>query len=87
MKYSNLGRTGLKVSRLCLGTMNFGSYTDEKDSYEIMDKALELGLNFFDTHLNISFVISAAFFRSFISRALFICAIPLTLGCLYQAIR
>ena len=49
MKFSNLGRTGLKVSRLCLGTMNFGSYTDEKDSYEIMDKALELGLNFFDT--------------------------------------
>ena len=49
MKYSNLGRTGLKVSRLCLGTMNFGSYTNEKDSYEIMDKALELGINFFDT--------------------------------------
>lgn len=49
MKYSNLGRTGLKVSRLCLGTMNFGSYTSEKDSYEIMDKALELGINFFDT--------------------------------------
>ena len=49
MKYSNLGRTGLKVSRLCLGTMNFGSYTNEKDSHEIMDKALELGINFFDT--------------------------------------
>ncbi|MBU4294242.1 MAG: aldo/keto reductase [Actinobacteria bacterium] len=43
------GRTGLKVSKLCLGTMNFGSYTSEKDSYEIMDKALELGINFFDT--------------------------------------
>lgn len=49
MKYSNLGRSGLKVSRLCLGTMNFGSYTNEKDSYEIMDKALELGISFFDT--------------------------------------
>jgi len=49
MKYLNLGRTGLKVSRLCLGTMNFGSYTNEQDSYEIMDKALELGINFFDT--------------------------------------
>lgn len=49
MKYVNLGRTGLKVSKLCLGTMNFGSYTDEKDSYAIMDKALELGINFFDT--------------------------------------
>src|SRR5665647_1275293 len=49
MKYVNLGRTGLKVSKLCLGTMNFGSYTEEKDSYAIMDKALELGINFFDT--------------------------------------
>ena len=49
MKYANLGRTGLKVSKLCLGTMNFGSYTNEKDSYGIMDKALELGINFFDT--------------------------------------
>jgi aryl-alcohol dehydrogenase-like predicted oxidoreductase len=49
MEYTQLGRTGLKVSRLCLGTMNFGPQTDEKDSYAIMDKALELGLNFFDT--------------------------------------
>jgi len=49
MKYKNLGRSGLKVSRLCLGTMNFGSFTTEKDSYEIMDNALELGINFFDT--------------------------------------
>lgn len=49
MKYSYLGRTGLKVSRLCLGTWNFGSCTSEKDSMEIMDKALELGINFFDT--------------------------------------
>ncbi len=49
MEYTNLGRTGLKVSRLCLGTMNFGPYTSEEDSYAIMDKALELGINFFDT--------------------------------------
>ncbi len=49
MKYTSLGRTGLKVSRLCLGTMNFGSRTDEKESYAIMDRALELGINFFDT--------------------------------------
>ncbi len=49
MKYVQLGRTGLKVSRLCLGTMNFGPYTSEKDSYAIMDKALDLGINFFDT--------------------------------------
>jgi aryl-alcohol dehydrogenase-like predicted oxidoreductase len=49
MEYTHLGRTGLKVSRLCLGTMNFGPQTSEKDSFAIMDKALELGINFFDT--------------------------------------
>jgi aryl-alcohol dehydrogenase-like predicted oxidoreductase len=49
MEYTQLGRTGLKVSRLCLGTMNFGPETTEADSYTIMDKALDLGINFFDT--------------------------------------
>ncbi len=49
MEYVSLGRSGLKVSRLCLGTMNFGPHTEESDSYEIMDKSLELGINFFDT--------------------------------------
>lgn len=49
MKYTQLGRTGLKVSRLTLGTMNFGPYTTEADSFAIMDKALELGFNLFDT--------------------------------------
>ncbi len=49
MEYTNLGRTGLKVSRLCLGTMNFGTYISEKESFAIMDRALELGINFFDT--------------------------------------
>lgn len=49
MQYTRLGRTGLKVSRLCLGTMNFGPETNEVDSFAIMDKALELGINFFDT--------------------------------------
>ncbi|MGD8604611.1 MAG: aldo/keto reductase, partial [Anaerolineales bacterium] len=49
MDYTNLGRTGLKVSRLCLGTMNFGPQTEEKDSFEIMDAALEASINFFDT--------------------------------------
>ena len=49
MDYAQLGRTGLKVSRLCLGTMNFGPHTTEEDSYRIMDRALEVGLNFFDT--------------------------------------
>ncbi len=49
MEYRLLGRTGLRVSPLCLGTMNFGPQTTEEDSYAIMDKALELGINFFDT--------------------------------------
>jgi aryl-alcohol dehydrogenase-like predicted oxidoreductase len=49
MDYTYLGRTGLKVSRLCLGTMNFGPRTSEEDSHAIMDRALELGINFFDT--------------------------------------
>jgi aryl-alcohol dehydrogenase-like predicted oxidoreductase len=49
MHYTRLGRTALKVSRLCLGTMNFGPYTSEPDSFAIMDKALDLGINFFDT--------------------------------------
>ncbi|MER6310612.1 aldo/keto reductase [Streptomyces sp. NPDC001657] len=49
MKYTQLGRTGLKVSRLVLGTMNFGPQTDEADSHTIMDAALNAGVNFFDT--------------------------------------
>jgi aryl-alcohol dehydrogenase-like predicted oxidoreductase len=49
MHYTHLGRSGLLVSRLCLGTMNFGPNTSEEDSYRIMDRALELGINFFDT--------------------------------------
>jgi aryl-alcohol dehydrogenase-like predicted oxidoreductase len=49
MQYTHLGRTGLLVSRLCLGTMNFGTHTSEEDSFRIMDQALEVGLNFFDT--------------------------------------
>src|SRR5215468_8280514 len=49
MEYTNLGRTGLSVSRLCLGTMNFGPQTSEADSFAIMDRALEHGINFFDT--------------------------------------
>ncbi|GAA0737218.1 aldo/keto reductase [Dactylosporangium roseum] len=49
MEYTNLGRTGLTVSRLCLGTMNFGPKTAEPDSFAIMDRALEHGINFLDT--------------------------------------
>lgn len=49
MKYTYLGKTGLKVSRLCLGTMNFGSSTEEKEAFRIMDAAIDAGVNFFDT--------------------------------------
>ncbi|MSP13460.1 MAG: aldo/keto reductase [Chloroflexi bacterium] len=49
MDYTHLGRTGLKVSRLCLGTMNFGPFATEAESHQMMDQALELGINFFDT--------------------------------------
>jgi aryl-alcohol dehydrogenase-like predicted oxidoreductase len=49
MKYRNLGRSGLSVSRLCLGTMNFGPETDEATSHSIMDSALASGINFIDT--------------------------------------
>jgi len=49
MKFMNLGRSGLSVSRLCLGTMNFGPETDEASAHAIMDAALANGINFFDT--------------------------------------
>ncbi len=49
MDHRQLGRTGLRVSRLCLGTMNFGPEASEQESFEIMDAALDLGINFFDT--------------------------------------
>ena len=49
MDYRRLGRTALRVSDLCLGTMNFGPETPEDESHKIMDRALELGINFFDT--------------------------------------
>ncbi len=49
MEYTRLGRARLSVSRLCLGTMNFGPVTTEAGSFAIMDKALELGINFFDS--------------------------------------
>ena len=47
--HTRLGKHGVLVSNLCLGTMNFGWHTDEKTSFAIMDRALELGVNFFDT--------------------------------------
>ncbi len=49
MKYSVLGRTGLNVSRLCLGPMTFGEQNSEKDGHEQLDLALNAGVNFIDT--------------------------------------
>ncbi len=49
MEHTHLGRSGLSVSRLCLGTMNFGPETSEEDAHAIMDRAHELEINFFDT--------------------------------------
>ncbi|PLX03354.1 MAG: aldo/keto reductase [Marinilabiliales bacterium] len=49
IKHKRLGKHGVLVSNICLGTMNFGWYTSEEDSFKIMDRALELGINFFDT--------------------------------------
>lgn len=49
MEHTYLGRTGMRVSRVCLGTMNFGAVTEEKEAFRIMDAALDAGINFFDT--------------------------------------
>ncbi|MFN2155865.1 MAG: aldo/keto reductase [Anaerolineae bacterium] len=49
MEYRRLGRSGLRVSEICLGTMSFGTLIDEKQSQEIVDLAFEAGINFFDT--------------------------------------
>lgn len=57
MDYTRLGRTGLYVSRLCLGTMNFGCSTQKKEAFRIMDAALEAGINFFDTANNYGFMV------------------------------
>lgn len=49
MQYANLGRSNMSVSKICIGTMHFGGYTPEDEAFRIMDKALEMGINFFDT--------------------------------------
>ena len=49
MEYIHLGRSGLSVSRICLGTMNFGPLTPATEAEAIMDHAHEIGINFFDT--------------------------------------
>ncbi|MEA2049496.1 MAG: aldo/keto reductase [Campylobacterota bacterium] len=49
MQYRYIGKTGLRVTPICLGTMSFGSWSDEKESFKIMDKSYDRGINFFDT--------------------------------------
>src|ERR1700686_3069321 len=49
IEHKHLGKHGVLVSNICLGTMNFGWHTTQKESFKIMDRALELGINFFDT--------------------------------------
>lgn len=49
MNYRYIGRSGLRVSPICLGTMTFGSQCDEKNAFAIMDKSYDAGVNFFDT--------------------------------------
>ena len=49
MQHAKLGRSNMSVSKICLGTMHFGGYTSEDEAFRIMDKALEMGINFFDT--------------------------------------
>ena len=49
MTYAHLGRSGVMVSRIALGTMNFGFTVDEASSFAIMDAAIEAGVNYFDT--------------------------------------
>jgi aryl-alcohol dehydrogenase-like predicted oxidoreductase len=68
VQYANLGRTGLKVSRLCLGTMNFGPHTSEADSHAIMDRALDSGINFLDTANRYGRDISLGFTEEIIGR-------------------
>ena len=49
MKYNRLGRTGLRVSEVCMGTMTFGGVTDEDEAQKVFDRCIEKEVNFFDT--------------------------------------
>jgi aryl-alcohol dehydrogenase-like predicted oxidoreductase len=49
IEHRRLGKHGVLVSNICLGTMNFGWHTTQEESFRIMDRAVELGINFFDT--------------------------------------
>ncbi len=68
MKYTTLGRTALKVSQLCLGTMNFGTHTSEEDSFAIMDEAHSQGINFWDTANRYGRDVSLGFTEDIIGR-------------------
>lgn len=68
MHYTSLGRSGVRVSRLCLGTMNFGPQTPERDAFVIMDRAMELGVNFFDTSNTYGRSVSLGLTESIIGR-------------------
>jgi aryl-alcohol dehydrogenase-like predicted oxidoreductase len=68
MQYRNLGRAGVKVSPLCLGTMNFGPRTSEEDSFAIMDRALDEGINFFDTADRYGFSVHPGYTEEIIGR-------------------
>ncbi len=60
MKYNELGRTGIQVSRMCMGTMTFGSQTDEAEAFRLMDICAERGVNFYDSAEMYSFPANAA---------------------------
>lgn len=49
MEYRYIGKSGLRVSPVCMGTMTFGSWTDKAEAYRILDKSYDRGINFFDT--------------------------------------
>jgi aryl-alcohol dehydrogenase-like predicted oxidoreductase len=49
MKYRYIGNSGLRVSPICMGTMSFGSWSDEQESFRVLDKAYDHGINFYDT--------------------------------------
>ena len=49
MEYRYIGKSGLRVSPICMGTMSFGSWSDKQESFKILDKAYASGINFFDT--------------------------------------
>ena len=65
IEHKRLGKHGVLVSNICLGTMNFGWHTTQEESFKIMDRALELGINFFDTADVYGWVGSRATLRKF----------------------